>query len=59
MRVQCVLEKGKYSTKVFHDDVTAKTKVEVTIDDDDLYDYDGIIDVADVIIVLEEGGDTE
>lgn len=52
MRVHCVLEKEKYSTKVFHDDITARTKVEVTINDDDL--YDGMVDVADVIIVLEE-----
>lgn len=57
MRVHCVLEKEKYSTRVFHDDFTARTKVEVTIDDDDL--YDDMVDVSDVIIVLEEkGGDT-
>ena len=57
MRVHCVLEKDKYSTKVYHNDKELKTIVEVTIDDEDLYDGDTVVE--DVIIVLSEDGDTE
>lgn len=57
MRVHCVLEKEKYSTKVYHSDTGLKTVVEVTINDEDL--YDGFTVVEDIIVVLSEGGDTE
>ncbi len=57
MRVHCVLEKDKYSTKVYHNDKELKTIVEVAIDDEDLYDGDTVVE--DVIIVLSEDGDTE
>ena len=59
MRIHCVLEKDRYDVKVFHDEIRMQTKVQITIDDDDL--YDGFTKVADVIVVLEEDedGDTE
>ena len=57
MRVHCVLEKEKYSTKVYHSDTELKTVVEVTIDDEDL--YDGFTVVEDIIVVISEGGDDE
>lgn len=57
MRVHCVLEKEKYSTKVYHSDTELKTVIEVTINDEDL--YDGFAVVEDIIVVLSEGGDTE
>ena len=57
MRVHCVLEKEKYSTKVYHNDMELKTVVEVTINDEDL--YDGFTVVEDIIVVLSEDGDTE
>lgn len=52
MRVHCVLEKDRYSTKVYHSEIGLKTVIEVSIDDDDL--YDGFTEVDDVIIVLKE-----
>lgn len=57
MRVHCVLEKEKYSTKVYHNDTELKTMVEVTIDDEEL--YDGFTVVEDIIVVLSEEGDDE
>ena len=57
MRVHCVLEKEKYSTKVYHSETGLKTVVEVTIDDEDL--CDGFTVVEDIIVVLSEDGDTE
>lgn len=57
MRVHCVLEKEKYSTRVYHSDTGLKTVVEVTIDDEEL--YDGFTVVEDIIVVLSEEGDDE
>ena len=55
MKIHCVLEKDKYDVKVFNDAIRMQTKVQITIDDEDL--YDGFTKVADVIVVLEEDED--
>ena len=57
MRIHCVLEKDRYDVKVFNDEIRMQTKVQITIDDEDL--YDGFTKVADVIVVLEEDEDED
>ena len=66
MRINCILENEKYSTRVFHNDIEHETVVQVIISDEDLDNEIKTATVEDVILVITEsettsykGGDTE